>query len=347
MKNPIPRLVAFISAIVLSLFSLIVMLIIHLSIFHLPIVLWISGPSLLFVISYTVFLFFVKRYMHRKIKLIYKYILNTKSAPGGLSKKNAFLDLSKVEKDVEQWTQNQQNQVKSLEQTAKYRREFIGNVSHELRTPIFNMQGYLETLLDHGIHDEKITLDYLKKALENLERMNGIVNNLEVISRLEEGVVELKKTKINITALTKEVFGLLTIPAHEKSVSLKIKEGCDRTFWVLADEDLIRQVLLNLLSNAIKYEKPSRDRIVKVGFYDMVDHILIEVSDHGIGISEKHLSHIFERFYRVNKDRSRKSGGSGLGLSIVKHIIDAHSQTITVRSLEGFGSTFGFTLKKA
>jgi len=347
MKNPVPQFVAFFSAMILALFSLLILLTVHLKITRISIIIWLVLPFTLFLFAYLVFLFFIKRYIHRKIKLIYKYILNTKSGFGSGIKKHSFPDLSIVEKDVEQWAHHQKDQMKSLEQTAKYRREFVGNVSHELRTPIFNMQGYLETLLDHGVRDEKVTLDYLKKALENLERMNRIVNNLEVISRLEEGGVELNLNRININALAKEVMGLLAVPAKEEQVVLSIKAGCDKSFWVLADEDLIRQVLINLVFNAIKYSKPNQEGIVKIGFYDMVDHILTEVSDQGIGIAAKHLPHIYERFYRIDKGRSRKTGGSGLGLSIVKHIIDAHGQTVNVRSRYGFGSTFGFTLKKA
>ncbi len=347
MKNPVPRFVAFFSAIILSLFSLLVLLTIQIKFVRVSGSIWIVVPIILFVFAYLVFLFFIKRYIHRKIKLIYKYILNTKLGSGSGSKKHTFPDLSIVEKDVEQWAHHQQDQMKSLEQTAKYRREFVGNVSHELRTPIFNMQGYLETLLDHGVRDEKVTLDYLKKAIENLERMNRIVHNLEAISRLEEGGVELNVNRVNINALAKEVMGLLAVPAKEEQVALSIKAGCDKSFWVMADEDLIRQVLINLVFNAIKYSKPNQEGIVKIGFYDMVDHILTEVSDQGIGIAAKHLPHIYERFYRIDKGRSRKTGGSGLGLSIVKHIIDAHGQTVNVRSRDGFGSTFGFTLKKA
>ena len=253
--------------------------------------------------------------------------------------------LEEVEQEVSQWADKQKKEIESLKLLEAYRREFLGNISHELKTPIFSVQGYVHTLLDGGLYDEAINKNYLRKAANNIERLLTIVEDLESISRLESGQLTLDIQRFNIRDLTLEVFDDLEIQAKERNIKLSIKEGTDSTFFVEADRENIRQVLVNLINNSIKYGKDGGS--TKVGFYDMENYILIEVADNGIGIGEDHLKHLFDRFYRVDKSRSRARGGSGLGLSIVKHIIEAHNQTINVRSSVGVGSTFGFTLKKS
>ena len=236
------------------------------------------------------------------------------------------------------------HEIETLRQLETYRRHFIGDVSHELKTPIFNIQGYLHTLLDGALEDPNVNTTFLKKAAKNLERLHIIVEDLEAISRLESGELMLEIQSFDIHALAAEVFEDLEFKAKQRNITLEFKDGASQGFKVQADRESIRQVLTNLVSNSIKYgEENGRTRI---GFYDMDGNILIEVADNGLGIPKKHLNHVFDRFYRVDKSRSRERGGSGLGLSIVKHIIEAHKQTINVRSTPGLGSTFGFTLKK-
>ncbi|MEL7021485.1 MAG: ATP-binding protein, partial [Bacteroidota bacterium] len=250
-----------------------------------------------------------------------------------------------VEQEVEEWAENQEKELERYKTWAEYRRRFVGDISHELKTPIFNIQGYIHSLLDGGLQDERINVAFLNKAAKNIDRLQTIVEDLEAISRLESGGVIIEPTELDIRKLTAEVFEDLEFKAAAKNVALDFKEGASYGYKVVADRESIRQVLTNLINNSIKYgEENGR---TKVGFYDMDKYILIEVADNGIGIPAEHLPHVFDRFYRVDKSRSRAQGGSGLGLSIVKHIIEAHKQTINVRSTPQMGSTFGFTLAKA
>ncbi|MEM1218267.1 MAG: ATP-binding protein, partial [Bacteroidota bacterium] len=225
------------------------------------------------------------------------------------------------------------------------RRRFLGDISHELKTPIFNIQGYLETLIDGGMDDPNINRNYLLRAVKNVDRLNTIVEDLDSISRLETGDLVLEMQNFDIRELVEEVFEDFEFKAQAKGIKLDFKQGADQRFRVCADRESIRQVVTNLVTNSIKYGK--ENGVTKVGFYDMDRNILVEVADDGIGIDKESLNHIFERFFRVDKSRSREQGGSGLGLSIVKHLIEAHQQSVHVRSSVQLGSTFGFTLEKA
>jgi len=225
-----------------------------------------------------------------------------------------------------------------------YRREFVGNVSHELKTPIFNIQGYILTLLDGGLQDETINLDYLTRASKSVERMISIIEDLDAISQMETGELSLYFEKFDIVALVYELFLGMEMKASSRKINLKFAENYSRAINVSADKNHIRQVITNLIVNSIKYGK--NDGTTQVKFTDLYQHVVIEISDNGMGIAKHHLPRIFERFYRVDKGRSRDHGGTGLGLAIVKHIIEAHNQTIDVKSTEGEGTTFIFTLKK-
>lgn len=301
----------------------------------------------LFLINYGIGLFFFTRYVYRRIKLLYKIIHKFKVGSKGKSPAKMGVNekiFENAEQDVVRWADSQNKQLEELKTLENYRREFLGNVSHELKTPIFNVQGYLHTLLDGALYDEEINRQYLLRAAKNVERLQTIVEDLEAISKLESEELVLDLTRFDIKALTQEVIEDLELQASMKQIKLFFKDGADRSFWVRADKEYVRQVLNNLIANSIKYGKVGGH--TKVGFYDMDKYILVEVADNGIGIEQKHLNHLFDRFYRVDKSRSREVGGSGLGLSIVKHIIEAHDQTINVRSTPGLGSTFGFTLEK-
>lgn len=299
------------------------------------------------IVAYFVNLYFLKHYIFRKIKLIYKTIHKLKLDPSQ-KLRNVESDeniISNVEEDVAKWAEDQEQQIDQLKTLENYRREFLGNVSHELKTPIFNIQGYVHTLIDGGLHDESINTKYLQRTAKNVERLITIVDDLEAISKLESGQLALDIRKFDIRELTLEVFETYELTARKHNIKLMLKEGADQAFMVNADREYIRQVLDNLISNSIKYGNPGGAS--KVAFYDMDKNVLVEVADNGIGMGEEHLNHVFDRFYRVDKSRSRAAGGSGLGLSIVKHIMEAHNQTINVRSSLKAGSTFGFTLEKA
>jgi len=345
-KNLTPRQIAIYTAIVIGIVVTIAFSMISLFMddhtFMEALVLFL----LIILCSYSVNLFFLKKYIFRKIKLIYKTIHSLKLDP---SKKFKSVDgddhiIDDVEKDVALWAQDRQKEIDQLKTLENYRREFLGNVSHELKTPIFNIQGYVHTLIDGGLFDEKINVKYLDRTAKNVERLITIVDDLETISKLESGNLVLDLRKFDVKELVREVFEAHELSAQQKNIVLQYKDGAAQPFDVKADREYIRQVLDNLVLNSIKYGR--EDGTTKVSFYDMDKYVLVEVADNGRGISEEHLKHVFDRFYRVDKSRSRGAGGSGLGLSIVKHIMEAHNQTINVRSSTELGSTFGFTLEK-
>ena len=299
---------------------------------------WIS-LILLLPLTIAMIYFVVKKFFHERIRLVYKNIYKFK----GTSRLNE-LDIENVEKEVEDWANQTAEQLEKMKKDEDYRREFIGNVSHELKTPIFNIQGYIQTLIDGGIDDNEVNMKYLKRTNKSVDRMINIVEDLEVISKLETDQEELLIDKFDISRTANEVIEQLEMKANDSNISLKIINEAT-TSTVLGDRDKIQQVLMNLVSNSIKYGKENGE--TKIRFFDMADNIMIEVADNGIGIDEDSLPRLFERFYRVDKNRSRDIGGTGLGLAIVKHIIEAHKQTINVRSTKDVGSTFSFILEKA
>jgi len=302
---------------------------------------------LLLIVVYNINIYYLRKYIYRKIKLIYKTIHQEKVAP---EEKNKTIDVNSniiedVEREVADWAESQRKELNKYKTWAEYRRNFMGDISHELKTPIFNIQGYLESLLDGGLEDETVNQMFITRAATNVQRLQTIVEDLESISRLESGDLILEMQTFDIKELTQEVFEDLEMKAKRRTINLDFKDGASNSFKVRADREKIRQVLNNLVNNSLKYG--IEEGRTKVGFYDMDRHILIEVADNGIGIPRQHINHVFDRFYRVDKSRSRQMGGSGLGLSIVKHIVEAHKQTINVRSTPDLGSTFGFTLEKA
>lgn len=302
---------------------------------------------LAFAVAFTANYYLVRYFIFRRIKLIYK-IIHRQKLPTEFKASNLAMSknvLDEVEKEVGEWADNQDRELAELERLANYRRRFIGDVSHELKTPIFNIQGFIHTLLDGALHDPKVNLLYLQRAAKNIERLQTIVEDLETINKLEAGQMVLDLQEFDLLTLTNEVFADLEMRARERNIRLTYKEGASQNYRVRADKESIRQVLMNLVHNSIKYG--TEGGVTKISFYDMATYVLVEISDNGIGITPEHLSHVFDRFYRVDKHRSREAGGTGLGLSIVKHIVEAHKQTINVRSNVGQGSTFGFTLEKA
>lgn len=348
MKNLSPREVVLLASGSIAAFTLAALVLIK-SLFDVPVpwylVLVIAAGN--FLVCYFLYGYFMERFIYRKIKIIYKTIHDLKLPKGSIS---TAIDMrqdivNQVELEVREWADRKAREIEELKNNEQYRKEFIGNVSHELKTPIFNIQGYLHTLIDGGIYDEKINKSYLYKASKNLDRLTNIVEDLETISQLETNSMMLEFRKFDIIKLIREVLESLEMQADMKDIKLKMKEGLDKSVYIMADRERIRQVLTNLMTNSIKYGKQGGK--TTVGVYDMHENILVEVTDNGIGISKEHLPRLFERFYRVDKSRSRDQGGTGLGLAIVKHIIEAHHQTINVRSTPEMGSTFGFTLKKA
>ncbi|HFX17552.1 MAG TPA: sensor histidine kinase [Flavobacteriales bacterium] len=309
----------------------------------LPVWLWLVIFIGFFVTIYLVFYYVLQAFIYKKVKLIYKSIRTVKGQDT-IQKKSLNL-LNQVEDEVADWHKRQQKEIAQLKKMEKFRKEYIGNVSHELKTPLFNIQGYLETLTSIDDKNSEVFQTFLDKALQNTERLQTIVEDLDMISKIETENLTLNLTAFSIKDLISEVYKEMEFLTKKAYVSLNFKPNKCPDFTVVADKDRIRQVVVNLVTNAIKYNKP--DGKVIASCYDLDDdHILIEFTDTGIGIKQKHLPRLFERFYRVDKNRSRKKGGSGLGLAIVKHIIENHQQTVHVRSTPNVGTTFGFTLKK-
>jgi two-component system phosphate regulon sensor histidine kinase PhoR len=296
-------------------------------------------------ITYLVVSFFIERFIYSKVKVIYKTIhsFKTQSEKKGFEMSTDIL--GEVNQDVAHWAEEKIEEIKELQHTDNFRKEFVGNLAHELKTPIFNIQGYLDTLAENDDMDIELRRKFLDRAITSCERLEHLVSDLDEISRLESGAVPLKIVRFDILQLAHEVCDSLETFANEKNVRLFVKDDPFNELWVDADRNKIEQVLINLIVNSVNYGVDGGE--TRIRFYDMNDNILVEVADNGIGIAREHLPRLFERFYRVDKSRSRHEGGSGLGLAICKHIVENHQQTISVRSTEEVGSTFGFTIKKS
>ena len=306
----------------------------------------VFGLIILAIFSYYLIGFFIEKFLYAKIKIIYKNIHAFKSQ----SDKRAPLlmaddVLHDIEDQVSEWVEEKINEVKTLRDADSFRKEFIGNLAHELKTPLFGIQGYIETLLDDELSDPEQIRLFLSKANRQADRLNALIGDLDQISKLESGGIPIVMARFDLVQCAQAAIETVEKLGKSKSIHLYIKENSPKQIMVTGDFSRVQQVLINLISNGIHYGHNNGE--VKVRFYDMEEHILCEVADNGIGIAKEHLPRIFERFYRVDKSRSRNDGGSGLGLAICKHIIEAHQETISVRSTEGIGSTFAFTLKKA
>lgn len=341
-----PRKLALYAALVVGLFSLLY----GAAWFLLPVlpVLWhiLLAALLTGVTGYLVFLFVLKRFIYDRIRLIYK-IIRTRKVDKGTPRMKVPLQVDSIEQvasEVQEWSEQYSREVSILKDHARYRREFLGNISHELKNPIFNIQGYVLTLLDGGLEDPKINREYLLRTEKSIERIIAIVNDLETISKLETGELQLNTRDFDLLDLIDEVLEFMEMKARKREITINFAETYERPVLVHADKDRIRQVLVNLIDNAIKYSDPGGK--AKLSLFDFDDHILFEITDNGIGIEEADIPRLFERFYRTVQARSRKQSGSGLGLAIVKHIMEAHRQTIHVRSKPGVGTTFALTLEK-
>jgi two-component system phosphate regulon sensor histidine kinase PhoR len=301
-----------------------------------------------FITSFILTNYLVDIYIRHRIKLVYKIIhqfkLN-KSLKESIGDIMGDDPLSVMETQVKDWVIDKSREIEDLKKLEKFRKEFLANLSHELKTPIFNIQGYVHTLLDDPMDDPELMRHFLERTAKSIDRLINLVDDLDAISRIERGEVAMVMEIFELSQLVKEVIESMELKANDKKIHLHIAKGFDKSFFVLGDKEKIRQVITNLIDNSIKYGNTGGT--TKVSFFDMDDNILVEVTDNGIGIAEEHLPRLFERFYRIDKHRSREQGGTGLGLAIVKHIIEAHQQTINVRSTINVGTTFAFTLAKA
>lgn len=342
-KNATPRLLSTITAAIISSVNALLSLFLSLN-WYVPLAVFL----ITFIIIYWIYNYTLQHFIYRKIKLIYKFIYQTKA-----TKKEEFFynnilprkSLEEVSLDVKKWANQKKDEIDMLKANEQFRKEFLMNLAHELRTPIFAVQGYVDTLAGGAIHDDNVNIKFLTNASSSIDRLVRLVDDLDEISKLESGRIPIIQESFVIQDLIKDVYEEMSLRAKERDIQLLFKKGTEKALTVHADKQKIRQVLTNLVVNAIKYGQNGCQ--ITAGCYEMDDkNIYVEISDNGPGIAEEHLSRIFERFYRADRSRSRNVGGTGLGLAIVKHIIEAHGQTVTVRSKVGVGSSFGFTLEK-
>ena len=305
---------------------------------------YISEVIIVFLVSFFIIQYRVENFIYKRMKKIYDDVSLLDVST--LGRQKITTNMETLTKEVELFARDKKLEIEALKIRENYRREFIGNVSHELKTPLFTVQGYIETLLDGALNDEKIKEKYLERANKGVERLIYIIKDLDMITKLEVGELNLEKETFDIVDLIENVFELLEMKASKNVIFLTFNKKYQKPIWVKADKDRIQQVLSNLIVNSIKYGRNKGTTELSVENLIM-NKVLIRVTDNGEGINNDEIPRLFERFYRVDKSGSREQGGSGLGLSIVKHILDAHNEKIYVESQIGIGSEFSFTLEKA
>ncbi len=312
----------------------------------------LAALVIVFTIIYSISDLVLRKFVIYKLKPVYQIVhsrnIKTSQLEHELAHKEEMLDDIKV--DIRAWEEHNRNEIARLKDNERFRKEYVGNVAHEIKTPVFNVQGYISTLLDGGLEDPSINRQYLERAEKSIDRLINIVQDLDQISKLESGILKLNLERFDIVEIVREVIETLEIEAERKHITIKVGNSPGGTFplapiYVVADKHYVSQIFVNLIINSINYGNEGGS--TRISFVDMFDKILVEVADTGVGIAKDDIPRVFERFYRTDKSRSREQGGTGLGLAIVKHIVEAHGETITLRSELGKGSTFSFSLTKA
>lgn len=308
---------------------------------------WISlliFATLCYLFTFLIIQYRVERFIYRRIKKVYDNVslLDSKT----LSPTQITTDMSSLTREVKKFAEDKKLEIETLKVREVYRKEFMGNVSHELKTPLFTVQGYILTLLDGAHKDKAIRKKYLARANKGVERLIYIVKDLDMITKLETGDLHLRYETFDIVELIQSSFDLLEMKAAKKEITLTFDIDYDDPVYVRADKERIQQVLTNLIVNSIKYGK--KGGTTEISIENLIKNkVIVRVTDNGEGIEKENIPRLFERFYRVDKSGSRKEGGSGLGLSIVKHILEAHDEKIYVESVFGVGSEFSFTMEKS
>jgi two-component system phosphate regulon sensor histidine kinase PhoR len=343
MKTARPSILIFYGSLAFMLISFLLTLIVHNSILDLSTNLIFAIPILSGIFAYLVFYFLLKGFIQYRLSLIYRSI-QVKQPENITFAKSIDSLMEDAEKNVEEWKENSAIEISKLKEQAAFRKEFLGNLAHELKTPVFSIQGYLLTLLDGGLEDPNVNRSFLERASKSTDRITGILEDLDQITRMETENLRLEIRSFDIVELLKESFETFELIAKEKNYKL-IFEKFFTSKYVQADRNKLGQVFTNLISNAISYGNQNGTLVVSI--LDLNDHFLLEFKDNGPGIEPHHLSRLFERFYRVEKSRNRNEGGSGLGLAIAKHIVESHGQTIKVKSQVGIGTTFVITVEKS
>lgn len=345
MRERTPRQLAALIALIISVISALVLWVVsYLSSLVIPMMSLLVFAGITFLLSFLSVYFMLERVVNSKLNIIYRIIQGNKAVEEKTEQYMSDEIFEQAKRDALKFAKESREEIERLKEQAEFRREFIGNLAHELKTPIFNLQGYLHTLLEGGLKDDNINEDYLGRADRNLDRLIELIKDIDAITKLESGRDSVVLKKVDIVEICEDVMDAAEMKAKSKDITLSFKKNYD-PLYVQADPGKIHQVLTNLVINSINYGKEEGN--TSISFHNMGESVLVEVADNGVGISESDLPRIFERFYRVEKSRDRHLGGSGLGLAIVKHIMEAHNQKINVRSDEGEGSTFSFTLQRA
>ena len=297
-----------------------------------------------FFVTFLTIQYRAEHFIYRRLKKIYEEvsILDVND----LNRDSATTDIDKLSKRMQKFVEGKHLEIKSLTERDSFRRDFLGNVAHELKTPLFTVQGYILTLIEGAVNDREIRTKYLERANKGVERLVAVIKDLDMIAKLETDGMKLNIEAFNILELIQDVCDLFEMKAKKKNITLKFDKVYEFPVLVHGDIEKIEQVLINLIVNSIKYGKPNGTTIIAVDSYN-INKVIVKVIDNGEGIKQKHLPRLFERFYRVDHSRSREQGGSGLGLSIVKHIVEAHNETILLKSIYREGSEFSFTMEKA
>jgi len=329
----ISLILLFVVAVVLYLYSL-------LDQYYFQLVLLVI---LIFIISFLIIQSRIEVFIYGKIKNLYKDLNIIDSI--SLSKPNVTTDMNSLMQNINEFSKDKKLEIESLKVQEEFRKEFIGNVAHELKTPIFTIQGYIENLIDGAVENKLLRDKFLNRAQISVERLIYIIKDLDMITKLESGSQNLEVTSFDLNKLIKNIFDQLEIQAQKKEIKLTFNTNYSESILVNADRDKIHQVITNLIINSIKYGTFKGTTEISLESLT-TEKLIVRVTDNGEGILNEHLPRLFERFYRVDQSGSRKQGGSGLGLSIVKHIIDAHNENIYIESKLGIGSEFSFTLSK-
>ncbi len=297
-----------------------------------------------YLVSFFIIQYRVENFIYKRVKKIYDNVTLLDATT--LRPNQITTDMATLTREVEKFAADKKLEIETLKIRETYRKEFMGNVSHELKTPLFTVQGYILTLLDGAMKDKAVRKKYLQRAGKGVERLIYIVKDLDMITKLETGDLHLHLENFNIVEMVQNAFDLLEMKAAKKNITLTFDIPYQEPVWVYADKERIQQVLSNLIVNSIKYGK--KGGTTEISIENLIKNkVIVRVTDNGEGIEKANIPRLFERFYRVDKSGSRKEGGSGLGLSIVKHIIEAHNEKIYVESDFGVGSEFSFTLEKS
>ncbi|WP_445714739.1 sensor histidine kinase [Flavobacterium sp.] len=331
------------SSLYITLFFLAIIFLYHYLIQSLHLLIVIAFSVVFYAATFFLIQFRVEHFIYKRVKKIYDDVslLETTSYVN----QPVTTDMATLTKEVKKFARDKKLEIETLKIREEYRKEFLGNVSHELKTPLFTIQGYLLTLLDGAMEDKNIRKKYLERAEKGVERLIYIVKDLDMITKLEVGEINLDVTRFNIVEVVQNVFDLFEMKAANKNITLTFDTKYAKPIWVMADQEKIQQVVTNLVVNSIKYGK--KGGTTEVGIEDLTKNkVIVRITDNGEGIEKQNIPRLFERFYRVDKSGARSEGGSGLGLAIVKHIIEGHDEKIYVESQLGIGSEFSFTLEK-